>query len=195
MILGALADQGWCVTPGFLSDELTRALRCPCLERHAAGEFHAAGIGSGSAKVIAETRGDHIRWLEDDDENPAVQAYLSVMEALRQAVNQTFFLGLIELEAHFAVYPAGAFYKRHLDRFKNDDRRTLTVVAYLNEDWTEADGGMLRFWPDPVGEEGDAIDISPVGGTLVTFFSDRYWHEVLPARRPRLALTGWFTRR
>jgi SM-20-related protein len=66
------------------------------------------------------------------------------------------------------------------------------VILYLNEDWRRDDGGLLRFWPE---ENAEALDIVPVGGTLVTFLSDRFWHEVLPARRERLSLTGWFRRR
>jgi len=38
-------------------------------------------------------------------------------------------------------------------------------------------------------------DVPPEGGTLVCFMSERFWHEVLPARRLRLSLTGWFRRR
>jgi SM-20-related protein len=37
--------------------------------------------------------------------------------------------------------------------------------------------------------------VAPVGGTLVAFLSERFHHEVLPARRERYSLTGWFTRR
>jgi SM-20-related protein len=70
----------------------------------------------------------------------------------------------------------------------------LTAIVYLNADWTAEDGGLLRFWPDLSGA-GEALEIVPAGGTLVTFLSDRYWHEVTPARRERLAVTGWFKRR
>ena len=41
-------------------------------------------------------------------------------------------------------------------------------------------------------DDARALDIFPVGGTLVAFLSARYWHEVLPATRERLSLTGWF---
>jgi SM-20-related protein len=68
----------------------------------------------------------------------------------------------------------------------------LTFILYLNENWTAADGGLLRFWPD---ERTAALEIEPAGGTLVTFLSDRFWHEVLPAQRQRLSLTGWFRHR
>lgn len=193
-ILAGLADRGWCVLPDFLPPETVAALRAECLARHAAGAFHRAGIGSGRASVVEEVRSDSILWVEADDPHPAVRRYVGATEMLKQAVNRDFFLGLDELEAHFALYPQGALYRKHLDRFRDDDRRTLIAIVYLNEDWSEADGGLLRFWPDPSGE-GETIDIVPAGGTLVTFLSGLYWHEVLPARRNRLALTGWYKRR
>lgn len=193
-LLNALADQGWCVQPGFLPEDIVASLRADCLARHQAGAFHQAGVGAGQATVISEVRGDQILWIEPDDPHPAVGVYLNATERLRQAANALFFLGLHELEAHYALYPAGTHYARHLDRFRADDRRTLTAIVYLNEDWREADGGLLRFWPDPLGD-GQPINIVPAGGTLVTFLSELYWHEVLPASRTRLALTGWFKRR
>ncbi|HEY8085443.1 MAG TPA: 2OG-Fe(II) oxygenase [Methylophilaceae bacterium] len=39
------------------------------------------------------------------------------------------------------------------------------------------------------------MDISPQGGTLVVFFSDQFWHEVLPAKRDRFSIAGWFKNR
>ena len=61
---------------------------------------------------------------------------------------------------------------------------------YLNEDWTSADGGALRMYDDERVRE-----VLPVAGTLVCFLSDRFEHEVLPATRERLAVTGWIRRR
>lgn len=192
-IVTALAHYGWCVVPGFLAEADTAALRAECLQAHAAGAFHAAGTGRGQARVRSEVRGDHVLWLDDTNTGPALHETLDQFESLRQAVNQELFLGLFDLETHFAVYPPGAGYQRHLDRFRDDDRRSLTVILYLNEpDWREEDGGQLQFWPDP---EAAPLEIQPAGGTLVTFLSDRFWHEVLPASRQRLSLTGWFRRR
>lgn len=193
-IIAALAEKGWCVLPDFMSQSDVTDLRAECLARHGAGGFHRAGVGAGRAEVISEIRSDVILWLEPDDPQPAIRRYQTATEILRQRVNQEFFLGLNELEAHFAVYPTGASYKKHLDRFREDDRRALTMIVYLNDQWTEADGGQLRFWGEPSGE-GESIDIQPTGGTLVTFLSELFWHEVLPARRQRMALTGWFKRR
>jgi len=194
-VLSDLADKGWSVIPDYLEPATVTELRAECLERHGNHLFHRAGVGRGQAEQISELRSDTILWLEPDDPQPAVQRYFEVTEVLRTHVNREFFLGLNELEAHFAVYPAGAFYKKHLDRFREDDRRALTAIVYLNEDdWDDADGGQLRFWSDPSGD-GEYMDIQPAGGTLVTFLSELYWHEVLPAKRQRLALTGWFKRR
>ena len=62
---------------------------------------------------------------------------------------------------------------------------------YLNHDWTSADGGALRIYDDE-----RVRDVLPRGRERsVCFLSDRFEHEVLPATRERLALTGWFRRR
>lgn len=191
-IAAALAGPGWCVIPDYLSATETAALRAECLDAHADGGFHRAGVGRGEAEIHTEIRGDQVLWIDENTAGPAVRNALAKLEDLRRAINQTLFLGLFDVELHFAVYPPGAGYRRHLDRFRDDDRRTLTVILYLNENWTAADGGLLRFWPD---ETDAALEISPTGGSLVTFLSARFWHEVTPAHRQRLSLTGWFRHR
>ncbi len=191
-IITALADPGWCVVPDFLSATETAALRSECLAAHASGAFHAAGVGKGVAEVRTEIRGDQVLWIDETVAGPATRAIQEKLEGLRCAVNQSLYLGLFDVELHFAAYPPGSGYRRHLDRFQSDDRRTLTVIVYLNENWMAADGGQLRFWPE---EQAEPIEIAPTGGTLVTFLADRFWHEVAPAHRQRLSLTGWFRRR
>jgi SM-20-related protein len=101
------------------------------------------------------------------------------------------YLGLEDFESHFALYPPGAFYLKHLDRFRDDDRRMVSAVVYLNEGWLPEHGGQLRMYLD----EGGEYDVVPVGGCLVVFLSGEVPHEVLPAMRERLSLTGWFRRR
>jgi SM-20-related protein len=84
------------------------------------------------------------------------------------------------------IYPPGSYYKRHLDQFKKDDHRKLSVICYLNENWKEEEGGQLRIYlPDK------DIDVLPIAGRLVCFRSDQLEHEVLRATRPRLSITGW----
>ncbi len=187
-----LAESGWCLVRDYLSAHETAALRQECLDAYAGGAFHAAGVGRGIADVRKDIRGDQILWIDESHPGPALQQVLAKLEALRLAINEHLFLGLFDAELHFAVYPPGAGYRRHIDRFQDDDRRTLTVILYLNENWLPADGGLLRFWPD---ETDRKLLIAPTGGTLVTFLSERFWHEVAPAQRQRLSLTGWFRRR
>lgn len=192
-LLDDLAGPGWHVDPAFLDPAETAALRRECLAALEADAFHPAGIGRGVARVVEEIRGDQVLWVEEDKAGPALKAVLARLETLRQAVNRTLYLGLLDVELHFAAYPPGAGYQRHLDRFRNDDRRTLTVILYLNPpDWSPEDGGQLRFWLE---DARPPMEIVPAGGTLVTFLSERFWHQVLPARRQRLSLTGWFRRR
>jgi SM-20-related protein len=156
------------------------------------GTFHPGGTGAGATPAIRPAmRGDHLQWWEPALASPAQRACLERFEALRLTLNQELQLGLFDFECHFAVYPAGTRYGRHLDRFKSDARRTLSCVLYLNVDWREQEGGQLRLYLN----EGHNLDITPRAGTLVAFLSDRIEHEVLPATRERLSVAGWFRRR
>ena len=85
-------------------------------------------------------------------------------------------------------YPPGARYARHLDCYGDDNARALTLILYANDEaWSSGrDGGSLRL------ESGEgAVEVAPAGGTLVLFDSRRVWHEVLPSRRLRFAVTQW----
>src|SRR5438105_11037113 len=113
------------------------------------------------------------------------------MQALRECLNRELMTGLVELEAHYAIYAPGAHYVRHRDRFRDDDARVISVILYLNDAWTARDEGVLRVYLP----EDSALEVFPQGGTLVVFASDRFEHEVLPATRERVAITGWFRRR
>ncbi|MCP9760432.1 2OG-Fe(II) oxygenase [Aquitalea sp. S1-19] len=193
-IAGQLAEQGWCTVHNLFSPADIRALRSACLSEWEDGRFHQAAIGRGqSAARRSEIRSDSVLWLDEYEASPAVSHYFTTMQRLRSAVNRELYLGLADLEAHFAVYPAGSFYQKHLDRFRDDDTRTLSAVLYLNQDWPEASGGQLRLYLDPDCQT--YRDIRPEAGTLVLFLSDRFWHEVLPATQQRLSITGWFRRR
>lgn len=116
----------------------------------------------------------------------AVNVYLERLRTLIQYLNQNLFLSLKDVEVHMTIYPVGSFYKRHLDQFKSDDHRKLSVICYLNENWEESHGGQLRLHL-----KDGAIDVLPTLGKLVCFRSDEIEHEVLPATRERLSITGW----
>lgn len=190
-IADALAERGWAVSPGFLSGAEAASLLAEGLALR--DGFHRAGIGRGADHhVTAQIRGDEVLWLDEHTTAPAQRLYLDRMAALQTALNRALYLGLFSYETHFAVYPPGAFYKRHLDAFHGRPGRTLSCVLYLNPDWTDADGGHLRVYLDGANPE-PSIDVRPEAGTLVTFLSERFEHEVLPATRERASVTGWYS--
>ena len=145
---------------------------------------------AGARTQRSDVRGDRIAWLDEACDAPAERAVADWLEAVRLRCNRDLMLGLADIEAHYAIYPPGARYARHRDRFRDDDARVLSCVLYLNDGWTAGDGGALRLYT-PAG----AIDVTPLGGTFVAFLSADFEHEVLPASRERLALAGWFRRR
>jgi SM-20-related protein len=186
-----LTEHGWSQQNFFLTEELTIALAAECHLLNDDGEMKLAGVGRGGEQAVRPTiRGDQIAWLKVG-QSVACDRYLQIMENLRVALNRTLFLGLDEYESHFAFYSPGASYLKHLDRFRDDDSRTVSVVIYLNPDWLPEQGGALRLHPDGKSTE----DITPTGSRLVLFMSGDMLHEVLPATRDRLSLAGWFRRR
>ncbi|WMI99658.1 2OG-Fe(II) oxygenase [Pseudomonas chlororaphis subsp. aurantiaca] len=190
-IVDDLATRGWSQQNIFLPEALTLELAAECRKRAAEGELAPAAVGRGPAQEIREgIRGDHIQWLEPDQAD-CCDTYLGLMDSLREALNRGLFLGLEDFESHFALYPPGAFYLKHVDRFRDDDRRMVSAVIYLNQDWLPEQGGQLRMYLDGETE----YDVDPAGGRLVVFLSGEVPHEVLPATRERLSLTGWFRRR
>ena len=190
-IVDDLAVRGWSQQPIFLPQVLTRALAAECRKRAAEGELAPAAVGRGPFSEIREgIRGDHIQWLEPGQVE-ACDLYLGLMDSLREAMNRGLYLGLEDFESHFALYPPGAFYLKHVDRFRDDDRRMVSAVIYLNDDWLPEHGGQLRMY---LAEDVEH-DVVPIGGCLVVFLSGEVPHEVLPATRDRLSLTGWFRRR
>jgi SM-20-related protein len=179
------------VVDDFIDGELLTRLRWRCSELQASGALRPAKVGRGpDAQHLPEVRGDFISWLQQPSRD-AEQALLERMDELRVALNRSLMTGLEDFEGHFAVYPAGAAYARHFDRLAGSDLRAISAALYLNEEWTEADGGQLRLY---LGG-GRSEDVLPAGGRLVAFLSERFEHEVLPARRERMSFTGWFRRR
>lgn len=190
-LIDSIASDGYGVVDNFLAPDEVRALAGQLRQRQAGGQLRAAGIGQGQATVEKQIRGDAICWLNETDQTADEITFMNRIDALRQYVNQTIFLGVRESEFHYALYPPGTFYKRHLDQFRADSRRKLSLVCYLNTDWQPADGGQLAIYLPAVEDTEQTITIEPVGGRLVCFESGRLEHAVLPAARERLSLTGW----
>jgi SM-20-related protein len=191
-ICAAIVEHRVAIEPQFFPAPAVRALATEARRRDAAGEFRPARIGRGEERIERpDIRGDRTAWLSERSGVPAENALRAALGSLRVALNEHLRLGLISFESHYAIYPTGAFYRRHRDRFRHDDARVLSCILYLNEAWTLADGGALRIHL----ARDEVHDVLPIGGTLVCFLADRHEHEVLPASRERLAISGWFCRR
>lgn len=190
-----LRQQGLAVVPGFVPEPDWRALARESRILYRRGGFRHAGVGRGpSFRIEPETRNDRVLWI-DPTSPPRQQArWLARVEALRLHLNERLFLGAFGFEAHLAVYPAGARYATHLDRFADASHRVVSLVLYLNEHWHADEGGCLRLYQD-ASDRPPWRDVSPAGGTLVAFLSGEIHHEVLPATRERWSVVGWLTGR
>lgn len=188
-IADGVAERGYAVVARFLPDREASALAAEALGLWRAGSFARAGVGK-RAQLREDERGDHVLWLDEADTSAAQRRLLGRLDGVRLALNRELALGLFDFEGHFALYPPGAEYRRHFDRFASDPRRTVSLVLYLNRGWRAGDGGALRLY-----DAERPIDVLPEAGTLVAFLSDRFEHAVLRTRRERLSFTGWFRRR
>lgn len=169
------------------AQEITREIRA----LDAAGSFSPARIGRGESRMQKEdVRGDRIFWIEPDRSSPTQNRLWTLVEEFRLEMNRTHLLGLFEFEGHYAIYPPGSGYQRHLDVHRATDARVLSFVLYLNENWEKGDGGQLVLY-----NKDKPIEVLPESGKLVAFLSAEYEHEVLSTRKERLSFTGWFRRR
>ena len=188
-IAAALHAHGACFMPALPDLALAAALRADLLRLRNENALDAASVGRADSHALRrEIRGDATLWLDDARCGEAASAYLATLDTLRVELNHRLFLGLDEVEAHYAAYPPGAGYTRHRDRFHDDDARVLSLVTYLNPDWRDDDGGALRLHRDD-----GVVDIVPRSGSVC--FLSEHEHEVLPARRERFSIAAWFRRR
>jgi SM-20-related protein len=193
-IIQHLVEDGYAIIPDFMNGEAVATLRQEAESLWRENNFAQAAVGRGAARQQqTEIRADFVHWLSAPELTPVQKRYWNAIDALRLLFNQTFFLNLRDFEAHLAIYPPGAFYKRHLDQHRQTQRRQITCILYLNENWQQEDGGELRIYPE-TGKWTHHLDTAPIGGTLVCFRSDALYHEVLPAQKQRYSLTGWLCR-
>lgn len=187
-IATALRKDGYIILDRIFATDMLQILFLD-IKATGSSKFHAAGIGRDQRHQLNRfVRRDRISWLQAG--HPPAQTYFQWTENLRKWLNKTLFLGLFDYESHYAHYPAGAFYKKHVDAFHGQSNRRLTTILYLNPDWQQHDGGELVMY-NP--ESLEIIEtILPVFGRMVLFLSEEFPHEVLPANRSRYSLTGWF---
>lgn len=184
-MLDHLVEKGWCEWPEAISESLYLALLNEVIQADETGRLKKAGIGRGDNQQLnTDVRSDQIRWLTG--ETSAHVEFLATMATLQQAINRALFMGLFEYEAHYALYQAGDFYKKHHDSFKGQANRMVSTVLYLNPDWQAENGGELVIY-DESGETTQAT-VVPCIGKLAVFLSEQVPHEVLPTKLPRASI-------
>ncbi|TYB78656.1 2OG-Fe(II) oxygenase [Bizionia myxarmorum] len=195
-IIDDILKQKYSLVENFFSEDEVLELRQSLLEKHDADIFKKAAIGNKVNEVIEKTiRGDVILWIDENRADAMEVAFFRKVNNLIEYLNQTCFLGILHKEFHYALYPEGTYYKRHLDTFQNDDRRKLSFVCYLNEaGWLPENGGELVLYFDENGKELEKV-IYPFPGRVVIFESQLLEHEVKPVKAERLSITGWLKTR
>ncbi|WP_283642731.1 2OG-Fe(II) oxygenase [Croceibacter atlanticus] len=192
-IISDLITKKYSIVDDFFTLEDVSTLRESLLIKYEEDSFKKSAIGNYTNQEIDKTiRGDFILWIDEKKEEPTEQLFFAKVNSLVSYLNKTCFLGILTKEFHYAIYPTGTFYKRHLDTFQNDDRRKLSMVFYLNEDgWLPEFGGELTLYLD----EGDKT-ILPLPGRVVIFESQVIEHEVKRVMaNERLSITGWLKTR
>jgi SM-20-related protein len=191
-----LMKQQYSIVDEFFTKEEVLDLRASLLQKYEEDEFKKSAIGNqANEKIIGAIRGDFIFWLDEQNTDEAESRFFSKLNNFKDYLNRTCFMGINEKEFHYAVYPEGTFYKRHLDTFQNDSRRKLSIVCYLNdEDWQPEYGGELAIYLNE-NETEKTVNIYPLQGRMVVFESQILEHEVKPVKRERLSITGWLKTR
>jgi SM-20-related protein len=107
-------------------------------------------------------------------------------ERFRHIVETKFGLSLEDLPTMYTVRG----HVRRSDGSIHTDSKTkvITVLVYLNEDWS-ADGGRLRLLRNGHDLEDYVAEVPPHAGTILVFRrSDNSWHGHHPFEGPRRAI-------
>jgi SM-20-related protein len=188
-----LRTDSFAIEPNYFTADLCAQLQREALALADDPDSIDAGVGRGGRHVTdTRIRRARIKWLTGA--TPAQAEFLAQADVLREAINRRLFLGLFEFEAQFALTPVGGFYARHLDSFEGTRNRVVSLVTYLDANWREGDGGVLRIWTPEPCQAGmpKTIDVLPDRGTLVLMLSESVPHEVLTSNRTRSSIAGWF---
>ncbi len=184
-IIDALVKDGYIIITDALDPQLATNLKQFALDET---NYKQAGISSNSDLHLDKNkRRDKIQWLSDNEVSQS--EFLAFSNTLKEKLNRELYLGINYYESHFAIYGEGDFYETHMDAFKHSKNRVVTTVYYLNDDWDEKDGGELIIYDE---NNNFLTKVVPHANTLIVFLSDKFPHEVKPAKKKRYSIAGWF---
>ncbi|MHC3047217.1 2OG-Fe(II) oxygenase [Acinetobacter nosocomialis] len=178
-ILDDLNAHGFAIVNHAYSTEYLAQVATEC--SHHFDEFREAGIQNG---VVSTIRSDHILWVNES--LPIAEQHVETLTSFCQHLNQAFFLGIKEVEAHFACYNAGEFYALHRDNPQQKNDRIISTVYYLHPEWQDDWGGQLRLQ-----DKNDIWHIITPEPNRLVIFQSNLLHEVLVSKQQRLSITAW----
>ena len=171
----------------FMSVKLALNLKSNLIKLHDDEKLRLAGIGNDQAfNRDIQIRKDKIFWLDKLHNDRYENEFFELIDSFVLYLNQSCYAGIKNHEFHYALYEKGAFYKKHLDQFKSNDKRSFSMIMYLNEGWVKEDGGELKVY-----HATKMQIITPNNQKCVFFRSNELEHEVLQTNVPRMSITGW----
>lgn len=201
-------ESSFCCING-LSDAVVQSLKEDAVALRNCGFGANAGISNGPNLDIRKNV--HQIWIRSAGSTSSITTLVGNIEGRKALIQFTEVLRA-HLELHwrrlpsellelsYLFYDPGAFYTRHIDTISKDvlersHQRSVSFLLYLGDPkdtqgWeSERDGGALRVYKNG---EPSFFDVSPQPGTVVVFDSSSVPHEVMPTKRPRLSVVGWF---
>jgi len=194
LITNDIVNKGYSISHYALPNELTTLL-LQHITTLPKGNYKRAGIGRAKEYSISDViRTDEISWITNNSK--ATCAWIKWTSSLQNYLNRHLFLGLFSFESHFSLYTKGDFYKKHKDAFNGEENRVLSIVVYLNKNWSVDDGGELVIYenksPTAFIADHRIATVTPCLGTIAVFLSEEFPHEVLPSESDRYSIAGWF---
>jgi SM-20-related protein len=178
-----LSENGWVILD--INPEFAQKLKNRLFELKSENLFKPAALADHLPDQTV--RNDLTCWIDEKSVNTTDIELTDSLSKLISELKNYFRLRLTNFETHFAIYPQGHFYKKHTDQKKTDNHRFFSFVIYLNNNWTDSDGGNLCGY----NNNQKIFEIKPDIGKMILFKSELV-HEVNVSQRERLSLVGWF---